>query len=338
MTAGKRLSSRGDAALDRVNLALTADGSRLASTAGGTGLHIWDTSTGGGLVELGPPAAWHVLAGSPDGRWLATGGVDTVVRLHDAATGQLHRTLAGQDGPVAALAFTPDSARLASASATDGMVWLWKMDTGEPCLVIPEAADNCMIEALAFHPAGRWLAVGGIDWLATAGSDGAVGLWDVEQPGPVVTLDGGTTSLAFHPCGRWLAGASLGEQILVWDMQTFELLGRLTGHTAGVTCVVFSPDGRWLASSSDDRTVRLWHAVSWEPAAVLDLPTQIKALAFSPDGQLLYTGNGNTTSYQLDVARLAQCPPTRTDPDPTPLPLRCPVLGRSRAESGTWRL
>jgi hypothetical protein len=33
--------------------------------------------------------------------------------------------------------------------------------------------------------------------------------------------------------------------------------------------------------------------------------TQVKALAFSPDGGSLFTGNGNTSCYRIDLAKYA---------------------------------
>jgi hypothetical protein len=36
------------------------------------------------------------------------------------------------------------------------------------------------------------------------------------------------------------------------------------------------------------------------------LDTPIKALCFSPDGRYIFTGNGNTTSYQLEIDRLLE--------------------------------
>jgi cytochrome c551/c552 len=34
---------------------------------------------------------------------------------------------------------------------------------------------------------------------------------------------------------------------------------------------------------------------------LVELDTQIKAMAFAPDGQSLFTGNGTTSCYQIDV-------------------------------------
>jgi WD40 repeat protein len=148
------------------------------------------------------------------------------------------------------------------------------------------------------------LAIGGIDWLATGGSDGAVHVWDVVQPARRLTLTGGARSLVFHPEGRLLAAASLVRTVRLWDARTGRLLRELAGHQDSINCVVFSPDGRRLASAADDHTVRLWDTDSGALLSVTELDTQVKVLCFSPDGRSIFTANGNTSCYQLKTQRL----------------------------------
>lgn len=304
---GELVSGHNGAARHSICVAATREGERLASTCGGTDLRVWDVATGR-PAPPGEVAGILAVTASPDGRWLVggTADYDARVQLWDAATGSRQLTMTGQRGAATALAIAPHSMMLASASASDGTVWLWNLATGEPALLIIEAADGCTVEALAFHPNGRFLAVGGIDWLATGGSDGAICLWDITQPAKVALFERGTTSLAFHPSGKHLAAASLDDVVSIWETDSHELVAELGGHKDGINCIAYSPDGRWLAVGGDDRTVRLWNADIPEPMAFHELDTPVKALCFSPDGRFLFTGNGNTTCYQLDVQRLLE--------------------------------
>ena len=288
----------------QVSLALSPDGARLASLSPGQGVRVWDTAAGRKVLDVDESGGLNVVGYSPDGRWVAAGGADTIVRLWDAATGRRHLALEGPALPVTALAFAPEVPLLAAASAIGCDVWLWEIESGKPALLVPDAVDGCSIEALAFQPQGELLAVAGIDWLATGGSDGVVHIWDVVRRTRRLTLTGGARSLAFHPAGRLLAAASLVRTVRVWDARTGRLLRELAGHDEAVNCVTYSPDGRHLASAADDHTVRLWDADTGVLLGVTELDTQVKVLRFSPDGRSLFTGNGNSSCYQLKTQRL----------------------------------
>jgi WD40 repeat protein len=71
------------------------------------------------------------MAYAPDGRFLATGDVDGVVRLWDPETGKLLRALTGHQSAVRSLGFTPDGRELASGSS-DGTIVLWDMAGAMP--------------------------------------------------------------------------------------------------------------------------------------------------------------------------------------------------------------
>jgi WD40 repeat protein len=93
------------------------------------------------------------VAFSPDGRSLASGSLDTTVRLWDAVTGKVVRALSGHAKGVLSVAFNPDGRSLASASE-DGTVRLWDVASGR-CLAVllstPEGWVSYIPEA---HPGG----------------------------------------------------------------------------------------------------------------------------------------------------------------------------------------
>ena len=144
----------------------------------GAGIYVMDASGRHQrlLAATTDPTSW-APAWAPDGKSIAGGTGDAAILIWDSATGKVESILKDEDqfAPVTALAFSHDGKSLASASATGLEVWLWDLAHSEPRLLIPDAIGGCAIECLAFHPQDRWLAVGGIDWLATGGSDGRHG-------------------------------------------------------------------------------------------------------------------------------------------------------------------
>ncbi len=295
---GKPYADIGPRPLAKTTVSVHHDGTRLISNGGGNAVRIWNAATRQPITTLKSDEPIHALAFSPDGKWI-TGSIDKRVRLWDAA-GQFVTDWDGPVEPVTTLAFSPDSKLLASGSAHGVSVWLWRVADGEPILLIPDALDGCSIEALAFHPDNNLVAVGGIDWMATGGSNGAVSIWNISERAEVATFLDGTTALAIHPAGDILATTTLDHSICLWDLQLKQLLQELIGHDASVTCVAFSPDGNWLVSGSEDHTLRIWDDKGRELMA-LEVESQITSTTFSADGQYLYLGHANTTCSQIQL-------------------------------------
>jgi len=107
-------------------LAFSPDGLSLASAHYDGMLRLWDVRSGGLVWEAQAAEVLQSLAFSPDGSLIATGGAfqNSLVRLWDAATGELLRSLEGHLNGVERLAFAPDGRLLVSGSY-DGTLRVW---------------------------------------------------------------------------------------------------------------------------------------------------------------------------------------------------------------------
>jgi WD40 repeat protein len=195
--------------------------------------------------------------------------------LWDSATGRRLHTLAGHTDHVLGVAFSPDGARLATASG-DGTARLWDSATGRLLHVVAGHADHVL--GVAFSPDGRFLA--------TASSDKTAKLWDAATGDPVRVLIGHTDrvfGVAFSPDSALLATVSGDGTARLRDTADGSLSHTLAGHAGSVVDVAFSPDGTLLATASLDKTCRLWSVGAGQLARTLTgHASGVFGVAFSP--------------------------------------------------------
>lgn len=295
---GQSLSGSEQRSKVKSTASVNHDGTLLASNAGGLAVKIWNVASKQLQSTLTDAGQIHQVAFSPKSPLLAAACGDRV-RLWDSATGKVHLDLDGPEEPLALVAFSPDGTTLAASGYVGTSVWLWSTTSGEPLLVIPDPLAGYGLQAIAFHPQGRLLAVAGIDWLATSGSTGAISIWDLKTRSKINSLPEGSMSIAFDPRGHRLAASTRDCSIVVYDAVSFELQTELIGHDGAIDCLAYSPSGDLLASG-DDETIRFWNDAGDE-IALIEVDSKVTTLSFSPDGKSLFAAHANTTCTKYDV-------------------------------------
>jgi hypothetical protein len=217
--------------------------------------------------------------------------------------GLCHRdllTLRGHTDLVRSVAWSPDGARLASAS-WDGMVKVWEAGTGKETVAL---WHNNPVNAVAWSPDGARLA--SASWGGNVPvRAGELKVWEAATGKETLTLRGyvgHVESVAWSRDGSRLASAGQDGTVKVWDAATGQETVTLRGHTAYVYSVVWSPDGTRLASASRDKTVKVWEAATGKETLTLrGHSQQVNAVAWSPDGTRLACASDDQTILVHDA-------------------------------------
>ncbi|KAL8291734.1 hypothetical protein RQP46_001992 [Phenoliferia psychrophenolica] len=221
------------------------------------------------------PVTIFTLAVHPDGSRLATGGLDTKIKIWSTApildegvekddkVPKLLCTMTSHSGVVMCVKWSNSGRYLASGS-DDNIVMIWNLETGS----------------------------GGKVW---GSSETNVENWKAVRR--LVGHDSDVSGVAWSSDDSYLASTGLDSTVLIWSGHNFELIRRLDGHQGFVKGVVFDPVGQFLATQSDDNSVKIWRTTDWGLEADIVEPfinspkTNLARLTWSPEGTHLVTPN-----------------------------------------------
>jgi WD40 repeat protein/serine/threonine protein kinase len=242
---------------------------------------------------------------SPNGKLIATGGYDKLVMIWNPdevspvniaarIEGQPdpkpnYLRLAGHDGPVRSVAFSPKGTLVLSGSE-DHSVRVWDPAAGEAVKAL--RGHGGIVRSCTFSPDGEWVLSGG--------EDQSVRLWDVKGYEEVRVLhatvfaghEDAVLSAKFSRDGKQIVTASRDRTASLWNAENGTPVRRFQeGHEFLASGVVFYPDGKHLATGAGDNSVRVWDVTAGTQTAAMTPTGRIGTLAVSPDNQLLATGS-----------------------------------------------
>jgi len=282
-------------------LAATAElaaeiGLATAADTGPVELAIVRSSFGRPIHTWRFPAPVEAVACSPDGRTVALGCRDGIVRLRHTTDGGGSLDLVGHRSAVKTVAFDRCGTTLVSGSA-DGEARVWDVAAARPVAILGAHASR--LQEVAFDPAGRRVATASHDW--------KVALWDAASGEKLVVLREHAWRVGtarFDPVdGRLLASASQDGTTILWDTVSGRSLASFRGRNSNQPAVAFAPDGATLAVASSDWGVRLVDTATHEAIASLPGPAAaVVGIEFSPDGRRLLFVTNDETVHVWEVA------------------------------------
>ncbi|CAD0050893.1 unnamed protein product [Aureobasidium pullulans] len=142
--------------------------------------------------------------------------------------------------------------------------------------------------------------------LVTGSSDNDLLVWDVKTYEPIRRLKQHTGGVLDVAFDeKHIVSCSKDCTIIVWDRKTLEPIRTLTGHRGPVNAVQLR--GNLLVSASGDGVARLWDLNKMQ--CVREFPQKERGLAaveFSDDAKFVLAGGNDHVTYKFDVATGAE--------------------------------
>ena len=273
--------------------------SRMVTGAGDNTARIWDCDTSTPLATLSGHYNWVLcVSWCPDGELIATGSMDSTVRLWEAKDGKpFGDALRGHSKWITSMSWEPihlveagERPRLATSSK-DGTIKIW--DTTRRVCLYTLGGHTSSVSCV------KW---GGQGMLYSGSHDKTVRVWDMKNGGRCINIlkshahwvnhlslstDYALRVGAFDHTGvkpsspeearakalknyekvskkngkeeELMVTASDDFTMFLWNpLKTTKPIARMTGHQKLVNHVAFSPDGRFIVSASFDNSIKLW--------------------------------------------------------------------------------
>lgn len=259
------------------SVAWSPNGTRIA-VANGVG-DIWDVSSAQILYSLTAHRSDITqIVWSPDSSLLATGSLDSTVKIWAASDGQLLNSMIvvtnlpppDDRAAVFSVGWDPTGTKLVFGAYEDGTVRIWDQTTlNSPEMMMPG-----------------------------------------NVPGVLYGHGGGVISFSWHPNGNFLASGGEDGTVRIWDVGTGQAIEVIQTSTETVYSVAWSPDGSQLAYGGEDGVL---HIVAVSELAALDgsasdacaeqqpdcatpTPSQsvVYSVAWSPDGSKIAIGKSSS--------------------------------------------
>ena len=187
-------------------------------------------------------------------------------------------------GTIGVLEYSPDGKTLAAGGSLG--VWLYDAKTGAETGILKGRKGTVL--SIDYAPDSKTILIGSTDRWAR--------IWDAKTGELLQTLKDmngyASRPAAFAPDGK-TAAVGMSAGIYIWDIETGQLIRKLTGGRRGVLKVrafAYSPDGKLIANENSIREIHIWDAQTGKRLHILEQYASKSLVVFSPDGKTLAAG------------------------------------------------
>jgi WD40 repeat protein len=227
---------------------------------------------------------------SPDGTFLVSGDDLGQLRLRDAKTWEIIRTInsSGWSGvEIQSCAVSPDSAWIATVGARRTLR-IREVATGR------DRFTPTNIPSLEyFGPRDCTFSADG-HFVITVGPDNGVRIWDATTGKERTNLSGHHAPVSACACNqRYLVSGDFSGAVKVWDFQAcLQQPTPSIGHRSNINACAISPKGDFFVTASSDQTLKIWDMTTGQQLHTLkDHEDEINTCAVSPDGRFIVSGD-----------------------------------------------
>lgn len=277
-----------------------------ASGAGDEVGYMWSISSGERLATLsGHTDSITSISFSKDGLYLATAGMDGLVRVWKVRKGERPScefiTVLEAGSEVMWMHFHPKG-HVLIAGTSDSTVWMWNLPKGDVMGVF--AGHTASSTSGCWAPDGKTFA--------SVSEDGTIIQWDprtgqankrleTAQDERLTGGDMGWTVIAVDSTGNICTVGSPDGKAKVINLQTGALLASLETQTDSIEAIVYSTTLPLVALASIDGTIAMYEVPSMKLRSIVRHDDAVVALHFEPGTPFLFSCSTDRTVRKWDV-------------------------------------